>query len=359
MSDFFFAAFYITYMLVVLSTVVFVVLDNRDPVKAMAWILVLFFLPAIGLVLYFFLGRSNRKEKLISKKGYSRLIKRPKAAYQMQESLNVGEDKSRIMSFFKNVNNALPFDGNKVCVFTEGSSMFLSLLRDIYNAKHHIHVEFYILKDDAVGRMLRDALIYKSREGVKIRVLYDDVGCWKVDNDFYDLMMCEGNNEKAIMNLLLDANKLKITRDDLIELTPFHVRQLSNPTIISMLKNYNKEVTILRIGDTQKDKLIIPKELKDIVSPNRIYKYCTLPEIEILLIINEGLYNEFLKSKDKPKGFAIKNIRYNKVKYNQSSEFFVNYYGGKRISNLVDNLKKYKHIKKHNKDELYLADLLK
>ena len=192
MSDFFFAAFYITYMLVVLSTVVFVVLDNRDPVKAMAWILVLFFLPVIGLVLYFFLGRSNRKEKLISKKGYSRLIKRPKAAYQMQESLNVGEDKSRIMSFFKNVNNALPFDGNKVCVFTEGSSMFLSLLRDIYNAKHHIHVEFYILKDDAVGRMLRDALIYKSREGVKIRVLYDDVGCWKVDNDFYDLMMCEG-----------------------------------------------------------------------------------------------------------------------------------------------------------------------
>ena len=114
------------------------------------------------------------------------------------------------------------------------------------------------------------------------------------------LMMCEGNNEKAIMNLLLDANKLKITRDDLIELTPFHVRQLSNPTIISMLKNYNKEVTILRIGDTQKDKLIIPKELKDIVSSNRIYKYCTLPEIEILLIINEGLYNEFLKSKDKP-----------------------------------------------------------
>lgn len=173
------------------------------------------------------------------------------------------------------------------------------------------------------------------------------------------LMMCEGNNEKTIMNLLLDANKLKITRDDLIELTPFHVRQLSNPTIISMLKNYNKEVTILRIGDTQKDKLIIPKELKDIVSSNRIYKYCTLPEIEILLIINEGLYNEFLKSKDKLKGFAIKNIRYNKVKYNQSSEFFVNYYGGKRISNLVDNLKKYKHIKKHNKDELYLADLLK
>ena len=173
------------------------------------------------------------------------------------------------------------------------------------------------------------------------------------------LMMCEGRNEKAIMNLLLDANKLKITRDDLIELTPFNVRQLSNPTIISMLKNYNKEVTILRVGDSQRDKLIIPNELKDIVSPNRIYKYCTLPEIEILLIINEGLYNEFLKSNDKPKEFAKKHIVYNKTKYNQSSEFFVDYYGGKRIHNLIDNLKKYKHLKKHNKNDLYLVDLLK
>lgn len=173
------------------------------------------------------------------------------------------------------------------------------------------------------------------------------------------LMMCEGRNEKAIMNLLLDANKLKITRDDLIELTPFNVRQLSNPTIISMLKNYNKEVAILRVGDSQRDKLIIPNELKDIVSPNRIYKYCTLPEIEILLIINEGLYNEFLKSNDKPKEFAKKHIVYNKTKYNQLSEFFVDYYVGKRIHNLIDNLKKYKHLKKHNKNDLYLVDLLK
>ena len=126
-----------------------------------------------------------------------------------------------------------------------------------------------------------------------------------------------------------------------------------------MLKNYNKEVTVLRIGDSQRDKLIIPDELKDIVSPNRIYKYCTLPEIEMLLIINEGLYSEFLKSNDKPKEFAKKNIRYNKTKYDQSSEFFVNYYGGRRMANLIDNLKKYKHLKKHNKDQLYLADLLK
>lgn len=86
-------------MLLILSAVVYVVLDNRNPVKAMSWILLLSFLPGVGLVLYFFLGRSNRKERLISRKGYSRLVKRPMAEYQMQESLKVSSDKSRIMSF--------------------------------------------------------------------------------------------------------------------------------------------------------------------------------------------------------------------------------------------------------------------
>ena len=119
MSEFFFGLFYLAYMLIVLSTVVFVVLDNRDPVKAMAWILVLFFLPLIGLILYFFLGRSTRKERLISKKGYSRLIKRPMSEYQMQEAIKINSDKTRIMSFFRKVNNALPFEGNNVEIYPD------------------------------------------------------------------------------------------------------------------------------------------------------------------------------------------------------------------------------------------------
>ena len=68
------------------------------------------------------------------------------------------------------------------------------------------------------------------------------------------LVLCEGTNEKTIINLLLDANKLKIKRDDLVGLTPYNVRQLSNPTIKSQLKIYNQPVIILRVGDTQREK---------------------------------------------------------------------------------------------------------
>lgn len=149
------------------------------------------------------------------------------------------------------------------------------------------------------------------------------------------LLLCEGPNEVCIVNLLLKYGKLKFNTDDLLALKPFNARQLTNPTIKSELRVYNKPVIILRIGDTQRDKL------------------------EILLIINEGLYKKYVRSKEKPKTFAKKNIFYNNRRYNQSNEFLLDYYSGKRIDLLIKNLKEYKHLKKHKKDELYLADLLK
>lgn len=173
------------------------------------------------------------------------------------------------------------------------------------------------------------------------------------------LLLCEGSNEELLINLLLDNNKLKIKRDDLIGLKPYNVRQLKNPVIKSELKHYNNLVIVYRIGDKQSDKLIVPQELKKIVLKENIFKYCTKPEMEILLIINENMISEFNKSKKMPKEFAKGNIKLNGKKYNQSNEFLEQYYGGKNVNNLVDNIIEYKRIRKHEKDELYLADLLK
>ena len=184
--------FNIVYFAIILITIFIVIMDNRNPVKTMAWILVLFFLPIIGLIFYFFFGRSTRREQLISKKGYARLNKRPMEEYLSQESLEFSKENNRLADFFNNVNKALPFGGNEISIHTDGKSMLSDLLREISQARHHIHLQFYIFENDAAGRLLRDALIDKSREGVKVRLLYDDVGCWKVDNMFYDQMLCEG-----------------------------------------------------------------------------------------------------------------------------------------------------------------------
>lgn len=191
-SHVFMAAFYILYFAVIITTVFVVILDNRNPVKTMAWILVLFFLPVAGLVFYLFFGRSTRREHLISRKGYARLTKRPMAEYQTQVSLHAPIEKQTLMNFFSHVNGALPFGGNRTTVYIDGASMLADLIKELYRAKHHIHVEFYIFEDDAVGRLVRDVLIDKAREGVKVRVLHVDVGCWKVSHAFYEQMLCEG-----------------------------------------------------------------------------------------------------------------------------------------------------------------------
>ena len=68
-------------------------------------------------------------------------------------------------------------------------------------ARHHIHLQFYIFEDDAIGRLLRDLLIDKARQGVKIRLLYDDVGCWRVDSMFYDQMLCEGIEVQSFLKV--------------------------------------------------------------------------------------------------------------------------------------------------------------
>jgi len=159
------------------------------------------------------------------------------------------------------------------------------------------------------------------------------------------LLMCEGTNEEKLIELLLDNSKLKLTRDDLIGRKPFNIRNLKNPFIKSELKRYNKEVVIYRIGDKQNDKFIIPNDLKYIVKKHNVYKYCTKPELEILLILNEKLYNEFKKGSKSPKGFAKERIIFNKKRYDQSSNYLISYYGGKRINMLVSNLKEYKKCK--------------
>lgn len=194
-------AFRLVYLAVILFTIVIVLLDNRNPVKTMAWVLVLVFLPVVGLAFYFFFGRNTRKERLISKKGFSRLSKRPMAEYQAQEALGDFTGRNQLIPFFHRVSNALPFEGNDVHVFTDGYSMYQELFRRIAKAKHHIHLEFYIFEDDAVGRLLRDLLIDKAREGVSVRLLYDDVGCWDVNPMFYDEMLCEGIEVRSFLKV--------------------------------------------------------------------------------------------------------------------------------------------------------------
>lgn len=191
----------ILYMLLVVATIVVVVTDNRNPVKTLAWLLVLIFVPLAGLVLFFFFGRTNRKEKLISNRGLNRLMRRPMEDFQKQESLQPQVADDRKMKFFENINRALPFEGNEVRAMTNGTDFFISLLRDIYTADDHIHLEFFKFEDDPAGRLLRDALFDAAARGVRVRVIYDDVGCWQVRSSFFEEMLERGIEVRGFLKV--------------------------------------------------------------------------------------------------------------------------------------------------------------
>ena len=195
------ATFDVVYFGVVLGTILVIVLDNRNPVKTLAWILVLIFLPIVGLVFYFFFGRSQRHVRIINRKGYNSLQKKPLLEYMSQTSSSLPLAYSRLISLFRNTNQSLPFDGNRIETFTSGYAMLQALLRELQKAVHHIHLEFYIFEDDAVGRMIRDVLIEKAQSGVEVRLLYDDVGCWHVPNRFYEEMREAGVDVRSFLKV--------------------------------------------------------------------------------------------------------------------------------------------------------------
>lgn len=171
------------------------------------------------------------------------------------------------------------------------------------------------------------------------------------------LLMCEGTNEKTLIELLLEHNKLIFNLDDLINLEVFHARQFV-PYIISLINSYYGNIKVIRIGDKQTDLLKIPKEIANKIKKEDIIKCRTSFELEILLIINEGLYKEFLKQKSKlsAKEFAKKYVRYNKKHYDGTSKFWFLYYN-KRIDCLIKNIIECSRLTKIASKEIYLADL--
>lgn len=186
------AAVNVLYLILILGTVIVIVLDNRNPVKTIAWILVLTFLPVVGLLFYFFFGQNVRKERLISKRSYWQIARKPLRGYWRKPPGNLPKEYLTLVNLFRRMNRSMPFGGNRVEVYADGQSLLQEMLRAIYQAQHHIHLEFYIFEDDAVGRLVSDALVDRARAGVRVRVLYDDVGCWRVPDCFFRRLRAGG-----------------------------------------------------------------------------------------------------------------------------------------------------------------------
>jgi len=174
------------FLLYVFNLIIILILENREPHKTIAWILVLLFLPGIGLIIYLWVGESLR----IKFRDWR--LRRPKYAKTMSKIVNAQKqflNNDRLPNYLDNKKHIIylalqsanfPFSkNNSVKILNNGNEFFPELFKEIENAKEHIHLEYYIFRNDKFTDNFIKLLIKKAKEGVKVRILCDGLGSHK------------------------------------------------------------------------------------------------------------------------------------------------------------------------------------
>lgn len=162
-----------------------ILLENRNPIKAMAYILLLIFVPLLGLIVYYYLGRDLRKRKRFTLKGTrdETLMlrywenKRPEIEEMQVELRQLVASKQEVSAMLLNTMHSLLTKNNRAKVLINGEQKFPAVMEALRNATHHIHMEYYIFAVDSIGNEVLDILIEKLKAGVEVRFIYDDLGC--------------------------------------------------------------------------------------------------------------------------------------------------------------------------------------
>ncbi len=199
----------VLYLITVIFVAFLIILENRNPEKTISWILVLILLPFVGIIIYLFFGQQYRKTKMYSRKGLKDLEKLrnltmeqldnlPEESYRFSKKL---QSKRRLINLMLSNSNAILTNDNEIQVLRNGEETFPEIFKTIEQAKHHIHLEYYIIEDDKIGNYLRELLIQKAQEGIEVRLIFDDVGSWELKRKFIRSMLDAGVKVDCFMKV--------------------------------------------------------------------------------------------------------------------------------------------------------------
>ncbi|MED4227368.1 cardiolipin synthase [Neobacillus cucumis] len=177
----------ITLSVIFIGFVIF--FENRHPTQTITWLVVLGSFPLIGFIFYLLFGRNYRKEKMFRKKYFL-----DKQAFLTVEGENdprsqeknklMGEHQGKLFRLAHKLGNSpISFD-TYTKILTNGDETFQHITDQLKRARHHIHLEYYIVRHDKIGQEIKNLLIQKANEGVKIRFLYDAVGSWQLSKHY-------------------------------------------------------------------------------------------------------------------------------------------------------------------------------
>jgi len=212
----YFLGFIFVFNIFLAFTIIF--LERKDASSTWAWLMVLFFIPIAGFLLYLIFGKSLRDKRLFTWDTKNKLGVKKNVNFQMRSIVDdVFIYKRKFLSEYKDLfylhlrnNDALFTQDNRVKIFTDGEEKFASQLADMEAAQDHIHLLYYIIRNDELGRRIADVLIRKVHEGVEVRLLYDDMGSRTLGKRYINRLKEAGVKVEAFFPPVLPKINFKI-----------------------------------------------------------------------------------------------------------------------------------------------------
>lgn len=168
----------------IIFSLLIIFFQRRNPTTVWAWLLLLYFIPVIGFVLYLVLAQNFRKDRMFKMKeieGELKYAVRRQEESIFRKELRLRDSKidrfKRLILYNLNEGEAVLTDNNDVRIYTDGEDKFRALLYEMENAKRYIHLQYYIIRNDELWKEIEEVLIRKAGQGVKVRVLFDSMGC--------------------------------------------------------------------------------------------------------------------------------------------------------------------------------------
>lgn len=190
----------VAYLLLILSTVILILTENSNSGKTISWLLLLIILPGVGLILYYIFGYNPRrrgecrKNYLKFRQAFSELATEEMIAVLSGTGCkdDIRPEYKKLSDLLSNSNDAAIIRGSEVEIITSGQRKLEALTEDIKNARHHIHFEYFYFRRDKNSRKIRDLLMQKAREGVKVRFIYENIANIDISKRYYTQMRKAG-----------------------------------------------------------------------------------------------------------------------------------------------------------------------
>lgn len=164
-------------------------LENRQPTKTLTWLIVLGIFPVFGFFAYLLFGQNFKRKRMFQKKALldeQAFLQHKGEESRPENRISVKRHQELLFRLAQKLGTLNISFHTETKVLTNGDETFSAIKKVLNKATRHIHMEYYIVRDDKIGTEIKDILIRKSLEGVEVRFLYDAVGSWRLSKKYIE-----------------------------------------------------------------------------------------------------------------------------------------------------------------------------